>query len=148
MIIVIAVLATVLTIPYWMPRRPLASEYFTLALPRGSVAQYIQGTNNRTITLKILDVSLTPKLGDATLVQIDVDSHTGDDESNWADNITKGVAHEFAITLENHLVSLTPGPDGTESFQISITYGSAECQYQETTLYLKNENIVFLPGTL
>jgi len=142
-VVIVAVLATVLTAQYWWPRKPLATEYFTLGLTT-SIGQYVPNTNNKTITLKILGLTLTPRLGDASNVYIDVSSHTSDDGSNWADNITKGTTKDFPITLENYIVRIDTAPDGSAGFPVEIQFGSVECQYQEMTVYVKPQDILVM----
>lgn len=137
-----AVIAVVLASPYWWPRKPLATEYLDIALTR-SIGHYAT-SDNQTISLRTLGIRVTPRLGDATMVLIEVSSHTSDDETNLAMNISKGIAFDFAITLENYVAHLESN-NGSTGFPIEIQIGSMECQYQELTLYVKPEDILITP---
>lgn len=113
--------------------KPQARQYFTIS-HTASVGEYFNG--NVTLSVKILGLNITAVGGDATDVQITIDSQA-DYLIDIYPSIPKGTAKLAEITLGGYVTSLND--DGL--FPVEFDISSPETQLSTITIYLDPKDV-------
>lgn len=114
-------------------RKPKVSEYLKIEHTK-SLGTF--SNQNRTVTIKVLGLSITANGGDAHSILIEMSSA---DEPFQIDFLANGSSTSISIDLKGYVTGIN---ETVHCFPVELTIGCREATPEDITLYLKPEDIV------
>jgi hypothetical protein len=135
------VVVSAIVVSITQSKKPLASEYFTIA-HTGSVGTF---RDNATVTLKILGLNITAVGGDATNPQLLCDSQAYPLDDSYNGTLAKGQSWDYQIELtggDYQTHGLTVYLNDENMFEVEVQIGSKECELGTIVVALDPKDIM------